>query len=185
MNRRLTLICHAATAATRAAAFPADEGIEPAAAPLAALAARVGRIDRAFAGPALAARQTAAALGLAATEEPALRDAAVGRWAGRRLADVAAEDPQGVAAWRADPAAAPHGGEPLAAVLARVAAWLDARVPERGHVVAVTHAAVLRAAVVAVLAAPPTAFWRVDVEPLGIIELGSDGRRWNLRAGAI
>jgi hypothetical protein len=34
-----------------------------------------------------------------------------------------------------------------------------------------------------VLAAPAGAFWRIDVAPLAIIELGSDGRRWNLRAG--
>ncbi len=186
MNRRLTLICHAATAATRAAAFPADEGIEAAAEPLtAALAPRIGRVDRAWASPALAARQTAAALGLDAREEPALRDSAFGRWAGRRLADVQAEDPQGVAAWLADADAAPHGGEPLTAVLGRVSAWLDARVAQHGHMVAVTHAAVLRAAVVAVLGASAGAFWRIDVAPLATIELGSNGRRWNLRAGAI
>jgi broad specificity phosphatase PhoE len=186
MSRRLTLICHAATAATRAAAFPADEGIEPAGAALAAaLVPRIGRVDRAWASPAPAAQQTAAALGLHGQEAFALRDLAFGRWAGRRLADIAAEDPQGVAAWLANAGAAPHGGEPLAAVLGRVAAWLDACVAERGHVVAVTHAAVMRAAVVTVLGAPPAAFWRIDVAPLAIIELGSDGRRWNLRADAI
>jgi len=186
MNRRLTLICHAATPATRAAAFPADEGIEPAAQALvAALAPRLGRVDRAFASPARAARETAAALGLDATSEPALHDCDVGRWAGRRLADVQAEDAPGVAAWLADAAAAPHGGEPLAAVFGRVAEWPGTRVGERGHTVAVTHASVMRSAVLAVLAAPAGAFWRIDVAPLAIIELGSDGRRWNLRAGAI
>jgi broad specificity phosphatase PhoE len=189
MNRRLTLICHAATAATRATTFPADEAVEAvgaAAAPLAAaLAARIGRAERAWTSPARAARLTAAALGLDAMEEPALRDCAFGRWAGRRLKDVAAEDSQGIAAWLADPEAAPHGGEPLGAVLRRVAAWLDARVAERGHAVAITHAAVMRAAVVAVLGPPAGAFWRIDVEPLGVIELGSDSKRWNLRAGAI
>jgi broad specificity phosphatase PhoE len=186
MNRRLTLICQAATAATRAAAFPADEGLEPAAAPLAAaLASRIGRVERTWTSPALAARQTAAVLGLDALEEPELRDSDFGRWSGRRLADIAGEDPQGVTAWLADPAGAPHGGEPLTAVLARVAGWLDARVADRGHVVAVTPAAVMRAAVVTVLGAPATAFWRIDVEPLATIALGSDGKRWNLRAGAI
>jgi broad specificity phosphatase PhoE len=183
MNCRLMLICHATTAATRAAAFPADEGIDPAGEPL-ALAPRFGRVDQSWASPALAARQTAAALGLDAAQEPALRDCAFGRWAGRRLVDVQAEDPQGVAAWLTDVTATPHGGEPLAAVLARVAAWLDARLAERGHVVAVTHAAVMRAAVIAALGAPAGAFWRIDVEPLATIELTSDGARWNVRAGA-
>jgi broad specificity phosphatase PhoE len=184
MNRRLTLICHAATPATRAAAFPADEGIELAAQALAAaLAPRLGHVDRACVSPGRAARDTAAALGLDAAPEPALRDCDVGRWAGRRLAQVQAEDAPGVAAWLADVAAAPHGGEPLAAVFGRVADWLGARVADRGHTVAVTHASVMRAAVLAVLAAP-AGFWRIDVAPLAIIELGSDGRRWNLRAGA-
>ncbi|HLH90456.1 MAG TPA: histidine phosphatase family protein [Xanthobacteraceae bacterium] len=183
MNRRLTLICHAATTATRAAAFPADEGIEPAAQALAAaLAPRLGRVDRAWVSPARAARETAAALGLDAAPEPALRDCDVGRWTGRRLTDVQAEDAPGVAAWLADAEAAPHGGEPRTAVFARVAGWLAARVTERGHVVAVTHASVMRAAVLAVLDAPASAFWRIDVPPLAIIALGSDGRRWNLRA---
>jgi broad specificity phosphatase PhoE len=186
MNRRLTLICHAATPATRAAAFPADDGIEPAAQALAAaLVPRLGRVDRAVASPARAARETAAALGLDATPEPALRECDFGRWAGRGLADVQAEDAAGIAAWLADAAAAPHGGEPLAAVFGRVAAWLAARVADRGHTVAVTHASVIRAAVLGVLAAPAGAFWRIDVAPLAIIALSSDGRRWNLRAGAI
>jgi broad specificity phosphatase PhoE len=183
MNR-LTLICHAATAATRAAAFPADEGIEPAApARVAALAPRIGRVDRAFVSPGRAARETATALGLAAAPEPALRDCDYGRWAGRRLADVQAEDAPGIAAWLADATAAPHGGESLAAVIRRVAEWLGTRVADRGHTVAVTHAPVMRAAIMAVLDAPAPAFWRIDVAPLAIIELGSDGRRWNLRAG--
>jgi broad specificity phosphatase PhoE len=182
MNPRLTLICHAATAATRAAAFPADEAVEPAAeASAAALARRIDPVDRAWTSPSLAARQTAAALGLDAVPEPALRDCAFGRWAGRRLADVATEDPRGLAVRVADPAAAPHGGEALGAVRNRVAAWLRARVADKGHAVAVTHASVMRAVVLAVLDAPAGAFWRIDVEPLGIIALGSDGKRWTMR----
>jgi len=188
---RLTLICHAATAATRSAAFPSDEGIEPGAAELvAAVAARLRRADRApasiwasvWTSPALAARQTAAALGLDATAHSGLRDCGYGRWSGRRLADVQAEDPAGVAAWLGDAAAAPHGGEARSALFARVAAWLRERVAESGHSVAVTHAAVIRAAVIGVVGAPAEAFWRIDIEPLSVTELRSDGTRWNLRA---
>jgi broad specificity phosphatase PhoE len=184
MTARLTLICHAATAATRAAAFPADEPIEARSEPqAAALARRIGRPDRAWSSPALCARQTAAALGLDATAHAALRDCDFGRWSGRGLADVQADDPRAVAAWLADPAAAPHGGESVAAMSDRIAAWLDECAKETGRLVAVTHASVIRAAVVRVLAAPARAFWRIDVAPLSMVDLGSDGARWNLRAG--
>ena len=189
MPARLTLVCHAATAATRSAAFPSDEGIEPGAAELAAaLAGRLRRADRAstrvWTSPALCARQTAAALNLDATAHSGLRDCGYGRWSGRKLADVQAEDPAGVAAWLADTAAAPHGGEARSALFARVAAWLRERVAENGHIVAVTHPAVIRAAIMGVVDAPADAFWRIDIEPLSVVELRSDGTRWNLRAAA-
>jgi broad specificity phosphatase PhoE len=184
MTARLTLICHAATAATRAAAFPADAPIEARAdTQLAAFARRIGRADLAWSSPALCARQTAAALGLDAAVDPALRDCDFGRWSGRSLAEVHADDPQAVAAWLADPVAAPHGGESVAAMSNRVAAWLDDCAKRAGRLVAVTHASVIRAAVVRVLDAPARAFWRVDVAPLSMVDLGSDGARWNLRAG--
>jgi broad specificity phosphatase PhoE len=187
MPARLTLVCHAATAATRTAAFSSDEGIEPGAAELAAAwAARLRRTGRpwtrAWTSPALCARQTAAALGLDATAHSGLRDCGYGRWAGRKLADVQAEDPAAVAAWLADAAATPHGGEARSALLARVAAWLRERVAESGQIVAVTHAAVIRAAIMGVVGAPAEAFWRIDIEPLSVTELRSDGTRWNLRA---
>jgi broad specificity phosphatase PhoE len=97
------------------------------------------------------------------------------------LADIAAAEPEAVAAWLADPNAAPHGGESLTALVGRVADWLDSdRI--RGRTLAVTHAAVMRAAVVHVLGAPVRSFWRIDVAPLSIIELRRNGRRWTLHA---
>jgi broad specificity phosphatase PhoE len=184
MTARLILICHAATAATRAAAFPADEPIEARdAARAAALTRRIGLADRAWSSPALCARQTAAALGLDATAHAALRDCHYGRWSGRNLADVQAVDPHGIGIWLADPEAAPHGGESLAELFDRVAEWLDDRVKGTGRFVAVTHASVIRAAVLHVLDAPARSFWRIDVAPLGMVDLSSDGARWNLRPG--
>ena len=47
-----------------------------------------------------------------------------------------------------DPDAAPHGGESLTALLARVAAWLDEQAALDGTAVAVTHGGVVKAAVV-------------------------------------
>lgn len=183
MSLRLTLLAHAATAATRAAAFPADEPVEPGgAARAAALAGTLGRADAAWCAPALRARQTAEALGLAATPEPALADLDVGCWTGRSLADVGAADPEGLARWTADPACAPHGGESVAGLVERVAAWLAGLHHHRGHAIAVTHAAVVRAAVVVALDAGPAAFWRIDVEPLSAARLRLHAGRLTLRA---
>ena len=144
MTLRLILVCHAGTSAMRAGAFPADEPIDNAgAAKAAALARRLPRADRAWTSPALRARQTAAALGLDAAVEAALGQLDFGRWAGRPLAEIEAEEPLALAAWLADPATAPHGGEDFSAVLGRVTTWLDNCREETGRLVAVTHAAVI------------------------------------------
>lgn len=179
---RLTLICHGATAATGAAAFPCGEGLTAAGLRRATAAAgAIGPCDGAWTSPAPAAGQTAAALGLAARAEPMLRDADWGRWAGRRLADIGAEAPEAVAAWLADPAAAPHGGESVLDLLARVARWLAARADDAGHVVAISHPALVRAAVVTVLDAAPRSFWRIDAAPLTWTDLRRSEGRWTLR----
>ncbi|MGO1078552.1 histidine phosphatase family protein [Inquilinus sp. CA228] len=186
MPTSLTLICHGATAATRSGAFPVDEPLEERAlARAAALRPAIRRADRAWTSPALRARQTAAALGLDAMEEPALGDVDPGRWAGRRLQEIQAEEPDGVIAWLADPEAAPHGGEALSALLRRAAAWLDVRAGDGGHGIAVTHASVIRAAILHALGAPASSFWCIDIAPLSVVELSHDGRRWAWRASSL
>ena len=180
---RLSLISHAATAATRAAAFPLDEPIEAEeAAKAASAAAKLRPAERVWTSPAPRARQTAAALGFDATAEPRLRDCDFGRWAGQRLSALQAAEPHAVAAWLGDPAAAPHGGESVLDLLRRVASWLDERAAERGHGIAITHPAVIRAAVVHAMGAPPTSFWRIDVEPLSLTDLRRGPQHWTLRA---
>ncbi len=186
MPTRLTLICHGATAATRSGAFPADEPLEERTlARAATLKPMIRRADRAWTSPALRARQTAAALGLDAVAEPTLRDVDSGRWAGRRLEEIQAEEPDGVIAWLADPEATPHGGEALSALLGRAASWLDARAGDGGHGIAVTHASVIRAAILHALEAPASSFWRIDIAPLSLAELSHDGRRWAWRASSL
>jgi broad specificity phosphatase PhoE len=182
MPGRLTLICHGATAATRAFAFPLDEPLADGVAEQArTLGPALRRWDRALTSPALRARQTAEALSLKAGVHPALRDCDYARWCGRKLADIQAAHPTEVAAWLCDPAAAPHGGESLRALMLRVSDWMAERLREDGHTIAVTHAAVIRAAVVSALGAPAQSFWRIDIEPLSRIALRSDNRRWVLR----
>ena len=182
MPGRLTLICHGTTAATRASAFPLDEPLENGVAEqVRVLSPTLRRWDRAVTSPALGARQTADALSLDASVHPALRDCDYGHWGGRRLADIQAAHPTEVAAWLSDLGAAPHGGESLLALMRRVSDWVADRLHDDGHTIAVTHGAVIRAAVIGVLAAPPEAFWRIDAEPLSRVDLRSDSRRWVLR----
>lgn len=179
--RRLLLIRHASTDAVRRAAFPIDEPLDAAGREAAgALAGRLGR-GEALCSPALRARETAAAAQLA---EPAI-DAALGEcdfgsWCGRTLAEVHEDDPDGVGAWMTDPAASPHGGESLDDMLARVASWLERQAGCDGRAIAVTHAGVVKAAVVHALGAPPAAFWRIDVTPLAVTELHAHDGRWTV-----
>jgi len=179
----MTLICHAATSAVRAADFPNDEVLDVAGLRAAgALAADIGRVDRAWVSPAVRAQQTAQALGLAAVTETALRACDYGRWTGRTLAEVQALDGEAaVLSWLTDPAAAPHGGEAVLDVLDRVGGWLDSRAQDEGHSVAVSHPEVVRAAIVHAIQASPAAFARIDVGPLSRVVL-SYNRGWRLRA---
>ena len=179
----LTLIASGSTEATRRAAFPADEPLEPTSLVAArAMAATIRRVDTALTSPALCATQTADALGLAADADPALRDLDYGTWSGRSLEQVAATDPAGATAWMTDTAARPHGGEPIDALLARVATWMAAFATSQGRTVAITHPTVIRAAVVAALGSPPQAFWRIDVAPLCRVRLRRAQNGWTLVA---
>ncbi|MEV7009077.1 histidine phosphatase family protein [Streptosporangium sp. NPDC051022] len=175
---RLLLICHASTRATARAAFPGDEPLDgPGLRRAEALAPAMGPARAVRAGE-LRCAQTAEALGLRAEPDPLLADCDYGRWSGRTLAEIEAAEPEALAAWLTDPAAAPHGGESIIDLLGRVAGWLSALEP--GRTVAVTHAAVVRAAVVHAVGAPASAFWRVDVAPLARVELTGRAGRWRL-----
>ncbi|EJC81129.1 fructose-2,6-bisphosphatase [Rhizobium leguminosarum bv. trifolii WSM2297] len=181
MNTRLTWICHGATAASRKALFPVDEPLEDKATEEAGRMAALPRADRIAASPALRARQTADALRLQARIDPVLGDCDHGRWAGKSIATIEAEEPENLMAWMTNPEAAPHGGESLVDLGMRVAGWMESQSALGGHVIAVSHAAVIRAAVTHALQAPPSSFWLVDVEPLAVIRMTSNGRRWSLR----
>jgi broad specificity phosphatase PhoE len=183
MTTRLDLVAHGSSSATRAARFPDDEAIEAASVvALEALSGRLRRYGRVLTAPARAARQTAAALGLDGEVETALRDCDYGRWRGLALKDVAEREPDGFAAWLSDPSAAPHGGESLAALTLRVGAWLAHALAQDGATLAVTHASVVRAAIVSALGASSSAFWRIDVPPLSVARLSGRDGRWNLMA---
>ena len=183
MTARLDLLAHGASAATRAAQFPDDDALEASAfRALEALSGRLKDYGRVLTAPARAARETASALGLAADIETALRDCDYGRWRGLASKDVAIREPDGFAAWLGDPAAAPHGGESLSSLILRVRVWLAESLARDGATLAVTHASIVRAAIVCVLGAGPSAFWRIDVAPLSLARLSGHSGRWNLVA---
>jgi broad specificity phosphatase PhoE len=178
--RRLLLVRHASTDAVRAAAFGADEPLDASGA-AAAACLRLPRAGEVLVSPARRAFETAERAGLHVTAvEPALAECDFGRWAGLTLREVADHEPEAVEAWMTDPAAAPHGGESLLAVLARVRGWLDEQAARSGTAVTITHAGVVKAAVVTALDAPPAAFWRIDVAPLSITELHAHDGRWTV-----
>lgn len=179
--RRLLLIRHAPTPATRISAFPADEPLDDsgraAAAQLGALLPRGADL---VSSPALRCSQTAEAAGRAPRTDSELRDCDFGSWAGHTLAEIHATDPDAVARWMTDPSAAPHGGETLAAVAARVGKWLDTCSGGHDLTIAITHAEVVKVAVMHALSAPLQAFWQIDVSPLSVTELHAHDGRWML-----
>lgn len=179
--RRLLLVRHAPTDATRQLAFPRDESLDDdARAQAALLAERLPKRCDAISSPALRCRETARAAGLDAVPDPALAECDFGAWAGRSLAEVDAADPAAARAWMTDPDANPHGGESLTAFAARVARWLDEQTGRSGSAVAVTHGGVVKGALVHALGAPISAFWRIDVAPLAVTELHAHDGRWTI-----
>lgn len=181
MTLRLKLICHASTADTREAAFPIDAPLDDRARKrLASMRVITPTRATCLTSPTLRARETASCLGLETEIEPALRDLDYGRWAGRSLDEIQASERDALGLWLADPEAAPHGGETVLELIERVSAWMEQLENRDGTVVAVTHASVIRAAIVHAISGHPFTFWRVDIAPLVLASLTHYGRRWVL-----
>lgn len=184
---RLTLISHAPTAATRLSAFPSDEPIEES--PLTKLTTQNWQSPSAqqiLTAPELRTRQTAEALNLTATPTNELRDIDYGKWKGRTLTELHTEAPEAITQWLTNPTAAPHGGESVTHLISRIATWLEKLTTEATdapiHTIAITHPAVIRAAILHALSAPPQSFWRIDIAPLTLTDLRHNGRAWTLRS---
>ncbi|MET9956921.1 histidine phosphatase family protein [Streptomyces sp. NPDC006339] len=177
----VTLIAPAMSLAQREARFDDDGPLEPVRGGAAGRLCPAPRV-RTVRSPSTRCRETAELLGLAdVPAEPALAGCAMGRWRGRTLDELTAEEPESVAAWLSDPDAAPHGGESLRHLRERVAAWLEALEP--GTVLAFAEPDVIRAAVTHALGAPDAAFWRMDIRPLHGVDLSGRAGRWNVRLG--
>lgn len=175
---RLTLVSHGMTDAMSAGRFPADEPLSALGLHQAGAVCDLGAADVTLCGPELRTRQTAESLGLDATPDPLLADLDVGTWRGAALDEI---DPGGLATWITDTEAAPHGAESVAALLARVGRFMRSATVVPRRIVAVTHPAVIRAAILTALDAPPKSFWRIDIAPLSRTALHHRGPGWTLR----
>lgn len=187
MTVRVMVISPAMNPALREARFDGDAPLDRSGRERArAAAGAVPAAGLALSGTSQRCRETTEALGLTARAEPALAGWDLARWAGRRLDEVAAAEPERVTAWLGDPSAAPHGGESLRDLVGRIGGWLDSLggpdAPGTSFL-AVAEAAVVRAAVVHGLRLPPEAFWRLDVAPLTLTELSARSGRWNVGLG--
>ena len=187
---RLLLVRHASTAVTGRAGFPATSGVEmadpcepldPAGWDVAAeLGAHLPVADRVWSSLARRAVETAASWDAVLDPDPDLAECDFGKWAGRTTDDVHAEDPDGLAAWYADPGSAPHGGEGLGAVRTRARRVLDSAAQLGGTTVAVTHGGLVKAALLEVLELPDGAVWRLDAAPASVTELEPSGPVWRV-----
>ncbi|MER5598972.1 histidine phosphatase family protein [Streptomyces sp. NPDC002265] len=135
-------------------------------------------------GPSARCARTADALGLETVPEPALRNFDYGRWYGRTVADVVAEDPYGYSAWLTDPDAAPHGGESVRDLCERTARWLDALPSDTDRALAVVEPSVIRGALVHAFSVPARAFRHLDLPcPPAVVSLILRGDGWHVRYG--
>lgn len=193
MTVRVTLVSPAASTATATACFEDGHPLTEAGRQRARRAAGAlpSGPDPVPASGTVRCTQTAQELGLAVAPAPGLAGWSAGAWRGRTLDDVAATEPDAVAAWLADPHAAPPGGESLVQLCTRVADWLSAPpepsaappAPAAHGIVAVVEPDVVRAALVVALDAPYPMFWRLDVRPLTATVLSGRQGRWNVRVG--
>ncbi|NUK00772.1 histidine phosphatase family protein [Streptomyces lunaelactis] len=185
MSVRITLVAAARSSSLLAERFDDDRPLDQAGWHEVQLAAHalvpLGAAEMRYCSPTARSRGTGEALGFAPLVQPALSDCDMGRWRGSTLAEVTLYEPAAVNAWLADPRTAPHGGEPLLAFISRIGSWLDTRPADYGSIVAVAEPAVVRAALVYALKAPPSSYWNVDVRPLSTVTLTGLPGRWSLR----
>ncbi|MFD7748055.1 histidine phosphatase family protein [Streptomyces sp. NPDC059698] len=184
MTLRVTLVAAARGSSRTAERFddgrPLDDAgrhevrsVAPALVPL-------GAAELRYCSPTPRSRATGNALGFAPMVQPALRDWDMGRWRGLTLGEATAREPAAVGLWLTDPRSAPHGGETMLDFIGRVGGWLDTRPADDILAVAVAEPAVIRAALLYALNAPPSAYWNLDVRPLSAITLTGLPGRWVL-----
>jgi broad specificity phosphatase PhoE len=167
------------TDAMAAGRFPTDEPLNAVGHRQVDASIELGVTEQSFSGPEKRTRQTAELLGLQAEIDTRLADLDCGRWRGDVLGRVDSAD---LAIWLTDPTRAPHGGESVVDLIERVRGWMESLTSRHSRLVAITHPAVIRAAIVIALDAPPKSFWRIDIAPVSRTVMHFRGHAWTLRA---
>jgi ribonuclease H / adenosylcobalamin/alpha-ribazole phosphatase len=125
------------------------------------------------------AAEVAAATGAPVVADEGFRETDFGAWEGLTFAEVRERWPAEMAAWLADPAVAPPGGESFTEVSERVTAALHRVLAarERQAVLIVSHVTPIKMLVAKALLAPPAALFRMhlDVAALSEIDWYADG----------
>jgi broad specificity phosphatase PhoE len=183
LTTSLLLLCAGPTRASRQGGFPAiDEALDDGGRrDASALVLPVRFRDAIQSSPTLSAIETAQAMGVTPLPQPALRDIDHGRWAGHDFVAIAAEEPEALALWLADPAQGSPDGESLHACQLRVGAWLDALAETDASICALSHPMPIRAAIAHALDMPLRASLSIDIAPLSRTTLSFNGR-WRLQA---
>jgi alpha-ribazole phosphatase/probable phosphoglycerate mutase len=134
--------------------------------------------------PLLRCREFAAELGgrlgLTVQLDARLMEVGFGSWEGRTGAQIRAADPEALSRFYLDPVGArPAGAEPLADFQQRVSEALQDLLARHAgrHLLVVTHAGVIRAAIAHVLGAPLATLYRTQVDNAAITRLQQSAER--------
>ncbi|WP_030918588.1 bifunctional RNase H/acid phosphatase [Streptosporangium amethystogenes] len=121
----------------------------------------------------------AARTGLEVVVEEGLREADFGDWEGHTFTEIQRRWPDELAAWLADPSAAPPGGESFGEAARRVQATGDLLIEryEGKTILAVSHVTPIKMLLRFALLAPLSALYRMhlDLSALSLIEYYADG----------
>jgi broad specificity phosphatase PhoE/ribonuclease HI len=165
-------------------------GVEQAAAAARRVAAR-GGVDVIVTSPLTRARTTAQAAADALHDVVVVEDdfaeTDFGEWEGFTFAEVQEKWPDQMAAWLADPAVAPPGGESFTATTARVRRGLERLMESYAGktVLVVSHVTPIKVLAQLSVEAPPTALYRLHLDLASLTEIDwyADGpavlRRFN------
>ena len=132
-----------------------------------ALLSAVHRIDRLIVSPALRARQTAEVFGVDPEVDVRWQEMDYGDYDGMVIDQIPADVWSG---WTSNAEFAPHGGEALSVVEARVRAACEDLIDDARHgdVVVVTHATPIKLAMAWALGVEPGIVWRSFVDQASV-----------------
>jgi ribonuclease H / adenosylcobalamin/alpha-ribazole phosphatase len=122
---------------------------------------------------AATAAEVAAVTGVRVVTDEGFRETDFGAWDGLTFVEVRQRWPAELAAWLADPAVPPPGGESFADVGTRVTGALQHVLADRQHqrVLIVSHVTPIKTLVAAALLAPPAALYRMHLDVAALCEI--------------